>query len=169
MQYNIFCTFPEVAIVRCSRKYLFLKYGRKIRAEFLEMLEAAIVFQGFARGQFFKTILQTYSDICIFCSVIQYIVSKKQPVRSALEVSVDSSEIFFDEAHFIVNLKGFLKPLVFPRHTFAQSESFVAHSPRQSNFQNSSPLDTSETALVCIFSSILNHSYANKKNSIIRD
>ena len=44
MQYNIFCTFPEVAIVRCSRKYLFLKYGRKIRAECLEMLEAAIVF-----------------------------------------------------------------------------------------------------------------------------
>ena len=44
MQCNIFCTFPEVAIVKCSRKYLFLKYGRKIRAEFLEMLEAAIVF-----------------------------------------------------------------------------------------------------------------------------
>ena len=43
-----FVTFPEVATVRCSRKYLFLKYGRKIRAEFLEMLEAAIFFQGFA-------------------------------------------------------------------------------------------------------------------------
>ena len=45
MQYNIFCIFPEVAIVRCSRKYLFLKYGRKTRAEFLEMLEAAIFFR----------------------------------------------------------------------------------------------------------------------------
>ena len=30
---------PELTIVRCSRKYLFLKYGSKIRAEFLEMLE----------------------------------------------------------------------------------------------------------------------------------
>ena len=100
----------------------------------------------------FKTILQTYSDIRIFCSVIQYIVSKKH------EVSGDSSEIIFDEAHFIVNLQSFLQPLALPWHTFPQIESFVPHSPRQNNFQNSSPLDTSETALVCIFSSILNHS-----------
>ena len=41
--------FPEVAIVRRSRKYLFFKYGRKIRAEYLEMLEAAVFFQGLAR------------------------------------------------------------------------------------------------------------------------
>ena len=107
--------------------------------------------------------MQTYSDIRIFCSVIQYIVSKKH------EVSGDSSEIIFDEAHFIVNLQSFLQPLALPWHTFPQIESFVPHSPRQNNFQNSSPLDTSETALVCIFSSILNHSYANQKNSIIRD
>ena len=100
----------------------------------------------------FKTILQTYSDIRIFCSVIQYIVSKKH------EVSGDSSEIIFDEAHFIVNLQSFLQPLALPWHTFPQIESFVPHSPRQNNFQNSSPLDASETALVCIFSSILNHS-----------
>ena len=39
-----FVTFPEVAIVRCPRKYLFLKYGRKIRTDFLEMLEAAIFY-----------------------------------------------------------------------------------------------------------------------------
>ena len=62
------------------------------------MLEAAIFFQGFARvnGQLFKTILQTYSDMCIFCSAIQYIVSKKQPVESVHEVSADSSETVFD-------------------------------------------------------------------------
>ena len=46
IQWNIFCTFPEVAIVSCSRKYLFLKYDRKIRAKFLEMLEATIFFRG---------------------------------------------------------------------------------------------------------------------------
>ena len=78
MQYNIFCTCSEVAIERYSRKYLFLKYGRKIRTESLEMLEAALF------------------------------------------------------------------------------------SPRQNNFQNSSPLYTSETALECIFSSILNNSLANQ-------
>ena len=33
--------------MRCSRKYLFLKYDRKIRAEFLELLEGAIVSHGF--------------------------------------------------------------------------------------------------------------------------
>ena len=59
-----FVTFPKVAIVRCSRKYLLLKCGRQIRVEFLEMLEVAIFSQGFARvnGQLFKTILQTYSE-----------------------------------------------------------------------------------------------------------
>ena len=46
MQCNILCTFPEVAIVRYSSKNLFLKYGRQIRAEFLEMLEASIFFRG---------------------------------------------------------------------------------------------------------------------------
>ena len=85
-------------------------------------------------------------------------MSKKQPVGSAHEVSVDSPEIVFDEAHFIVNLHSLLQPPALPRHTFPPSESFVAHSPRQNNFQNSSPLDKSETALVRIVSLILNHS-----------
>ena len=40
----------------------------------------------------------------LFFSVIEYIVSKKQTVWSAHEVPVDSSEIAFDEAHFIINL-----------------------------------------------------------------
>ena len=62
-----------------------------------------------------RQVLQVNSEICIFCSAIQYIVSKKQPVGSAHEVSVDSSEIFFDKAHFIVNLHSFLQLLVLPR------------------------------------------------------
>ena len=156
--------------MRCSRKYLFLKYDRKIRAEFLELLEGAIVSHGFptVNGQFFKTILQTYSEICILFRAIQFIVSKKQPVGSAHEVPVDSSEIAFDETYFIVNFHGLLLPLALPRHTFPPSESFAAHSPRQNNFQTSSPLDTLETALLCLFSSVLNHSQANKKNSNIK-
>ena len=94
-------TFSEVSIEKCSGKYLFLKYRRKVRAGFLEMLETAIFFQGFAHvnGWFFNTILQTHSEICIFCSSIQYMVPKKQPAGSAHEVSADSSEIIFDEAH----------------------------------------------------------------------
>ena len=75
-------------IVRGSRKYSFLKYGRKIRVEFLEMLEASILMDSSFR-QFF----QIYSEVCIFCSVIQYKASKKQPVGSTLEVLVESLEI----------------------------------------------------------------------------
>ena len=102
-----FVTFPEVVIVMCSRKYLFLKYGRKIRAECLEMLEAAVFFRGLPvlMASSLRQLLQTYSEICNFCSAIRHIVSKKQPVRSAHEVSVDSSETFFDKAHFIVDLQ----------------------------------------------------------------
>ena len=44
--FTYFVTFPKVAVVRCSRKYLFLKYGRKIRTELLEMLGGAIFFSG---------------------------------------------------------------------------------------------------------------------------
>ena len=35
---------------------------------------------------------------------VRYSMSKKQPVGSAHEVPVNSSEIFFDEAQFILNL-----------------------------------------------------------------
>ena len=52
--------------------------------------------------------MQTYSEICIFCSAIQCIVSKKQLMTRAHEVSTDSLETVFDEAHFIVNLHSFL-------------------------------------------------------------
>ena len=54
-----------------------------------------------------RQVLQTYSEICIFCSAIQYIVSKKQPVGSAHEVLAESLETAFDEAHFIVTVSVF--------------------------------------------------------------
>ena len=46
--------------------------------------------------------LQTYSEICIFCDVIQYMESKTQPVGSAHKVLAESLE-----ALFIVNLHSF--------------------------------------------------------------
>ena len=64
-----------------------------------------------------RQVWQTYSEICLFCSAIQYIVSKKQPVGSAHEVLAESSKTVFDEAHFIVNLHSFFQP---------QSESFIS-------------------------------------------
>ena len=90
-----------MTIVRCSRKYLFSKYGRKIRAKFLEMLEAATFFRGFPMlmAGSLRQVLRTYSEICLFCSAIQYVMSKKQPVGSAHEVLAESSETVFDEAH----------------------------------------------------------------------
>ena len=56
------------------------------------------------------------------------------------EVLAESLETVFDEAHFIVNLHNFIQPLDLLMHTIPPSEPFV---PRQSNFQNSSPLDIS--------------------------
>ena len=76
-----------------------------------------------------RQVLQTYSEIRIFCSMIQYIVSKKQPVESAHEVLVKSLETVFDEAHFIVDLHDFLQPLAIPRHTFPQV-SHLSISPQ---------------------------------------
>ena len=111
-----------------------------------------------------RQVLQTYSEICIFCSAIQYTVSKKQPVGRAHEVLAESLEIVFnDEAHFTVNLHNFLQHLALPRHSFPPNEPFLPLPPRQNNSQNSSPLCTSETALKCIFSPILNHRQENQK------
>ena len=63
-----FVTFLEVTIVRCSRKYLFRQYGRKIGAEFLEMREAAINFQVFSVliTSYLRQVFQRHSEICIF-------------------------------------------------------------------------------------------------------
>ena len=69
-----------------------------------------------------RQVLLAYSEICLFCSAIQYIVSKKQPVGSAHEVLAESSETVIDEAHFIVNMHSFLQPLALSRHTFPPSE-----------------------------------------------
>ena len=49
-----------------------------------------------------------------FCNVIQYIVSKKDPVRIAQEVLVESLESVFNEAHFLVNLRSFFQHLALP-------------------------------------------------------
>ena len=76
-----------------------------------------------------RQVLQTYSEICLFCSAIQYVVSKKQPVGSAHEVLAESSKTVFDEGHFIVNWHSFLQPLALSRHTFPPSESFVPPIP----------------------------------------
>ena len=67
-----------------------------------------------------RQVLQTYSQIDIFCSVIQYIESIKQPVESAHEVLAESLENVFDEAHFIVNLHNFIQPLPSPDTSFPQ-------------------------------------------------
>ena len=74
-------------------------------------------------------VLQVNSEICIFCSATQYIVSKKQPAGSAHDVSADSSEIVFDEAHFIANLVP-SNPYPSPRHTISPSESIWPPFPQ---------------------------------------
>ena len=61
------------------------------------MLQAAIFFEGFPvlMASSLRQILQTHSEICFFCSGIQYTVSKKQPVGSAHEVLAEFWETVF--------------------------------------------------------------------------
>ena len=73
------------------------------------------------------------------------------------EVLVESLETIFDEAHFKANFYSFLQSLALPRQTFSQVSHLSPRPPMQNNFQISFSLDTSAAALVCIFSSILNH------------
>ena len=72
-----------------------------------------------------RLVLETYSEKCIFCCVIQYIESKKHLVGSVPEALAESLESAFDEAPFIVNLHSFLQPPALPRQPFSPSESFV--------------------------------------------
>ena len=162
-----FVTISEVTIVRCSRKHLFFKYGRKTRrVEFLEMLQAAIFFQGFPRvnGYFFKI---SFAEIFRNTHFLQYdsvLVSKKQPVQSAQEVLAESLETVSDEPNVLINFTVSSKPQSSPGKHFPQV-NHCSSSPRKNIFQNSPPVDTS--ALVCIFSSILSHSY-NHFHNILR-
>ena len=72
-----------------------------------------------------RLVLQTYSEKCIFCCVIQYIESKKHLVGSVHEALAESLETAFDEAHFIVNLHSFLHSQALSRQPFSPSESFA--------------------------------------------
>ena len=91
------------------------------------------------------------SEICIFCSAIQYIVSKKHPVGSSHKVLAKSLETAFDEADFIVNLHNFLQPLVLPRHTFLPSESFVPHPPLAEQLPKLLSRHIRNSLSVCLF------------------
>ena len=156
--------FPGATIVRCSRKHLYLKYGGKIRAELLQMLDAAIFFKLFPRvnNQFFKT---SFADIFRNMLFLQCnSINSRQEVHTKCWWNLWKLSLM----KLIVNLHNFRLPLALPRQAFPPNESFVPHPFMQNNFQNSSPLDTSETALICILSSILNRSQANQNNSIIK-
>ena len=128
---------------------MFLKYGRKVRAEFLE---AAIFFRGFPvlMASSFKI---SFADMFrnmhfLQCdSIYRVYRAQKTAVGSVHEVLAESLKTVFDEAHFIANLQSFLQSLALPRQTFSPSESFPPSS-RQNNFQNSPSLETSATALV---------------------
>ena len=76
---------------------------------------------------------------------------------SAHEVLEESLGTVFGEAHFIVNLHNFLQLLALPRHTFPPGVSFAPIPPGRTT-SKTFPLGTSGTALMCVFSSILNHS-----------
>ena len=85
------------------------------------------LFKGFPKSMVssFRQVLKTYSEICTFCSAIQYKLSKKQPVESAHGVLAECLEtVFDDETYFIVNFHNLLQPLALPRHPLSPCASF---------------------------------------------
>ena len=78
-----------------------------------------------------RQVLQTYSEICIFCRAIQYILSKKEPVWSAHELLAESlGTAFDDETHFTVNLHNFLQLLALARNPFSPKWAISPRSPQ---------------------------------------
>ena len=114
-------------------------------AVLLETLQAAIIFQRFLL-YFMKTDIQ--ENMNFLCDTVY-----RLPVGGDLRKSFKT---VLNEVHFEVNLHSFPLLLV-PRANSSPVKSFV---PCQAKQLRKLPLllDTSAIALVCIFSSILNHS-----------
>ena len=121
----------------------------------------------------FRQVLQTYSEICFF--VVRFNI--QCPRNSHWEVLEVQMKYWQNLWKLSLMMKLILQliciissnPQPSPGTPFPQMSHFSLHTPKQNNFQNSSLLDTSETALVCIFSSISNHRQENQKSSIIKD
>ena len=115
-----------------------------------------------------RKILHTYSKIRIFC-VIQYMDFQNYSVGVASNVLGKSFKTVLDEVHFLFNLYNFL---LVPR--FLRYKPFLPpgklFTPILGRTTSNIPtrLDTSTITLVCIFSSILRHTEATQKNSMIR-
>ena len=146
---NIFCCYISRSD-HCEvlQELLILKIWQKDKSSIFRNVTGSNIFSWFLRvnGQSFKT---SFADIFrnmyfLQCDLIYNL--QETASGSAHELLAKSLETVFDEAHFIVNLHNFLQPLALPRNNFLPSETFVPHHPRQNNFQNSSPLDTSETS-----------------------
>ena len=75
------------------------------------MLETAIFFRGFPvlMVSSLRQVLQTYSEIYLFCGAIQYIVPKNSLWE--LHMKAEPLETVFDEAHFKVNFHNFFQKI----------------------------------------------------------
>ena len=64
-----------------------------------------------------RKVLQTHSEICIFCGVIKYIDSQTLLVGGDLKVLGKSLKIVLDKVHFLVNLYNFSQASLLTRQT----------------------------------------------------
>ena len=119
-------------------------------------------FRGFpvSTASSLRQVLQTYSEIRVFCSVIRYIMWEvhKKCWRSISKLPL--MKLIFQLICIVSS-----NPQPFPGKASPKvSHLYGTHLPSKNNFQNSPRLDTSATALVYIC-----YSQANQKNSLIED
>ena len=143
---------------------------RQLRADFLEMLEAAIFFNSFPElmASYFRQVLQTYSEICFF--LVQFNI--QCPRNSQWEVHMKYWQNLWKLSLMIQLILQLIciissNPQPSPGTPFPQMSHFSPMPPGRTT-SKTPLLYTSETALLCIFSSILNHRQENQKNSIIK-
>ena len=129
---------------------LFLKYGRKIPVKSRRISKVSLHFKKMANSSI--TVLQKYSEICIFC-VTQCTGFQKQSVGGVLKNFGKYLKTVSNEVHFMVNLYSFPYRQSPGQTLFPSGKSFLP-LPRS---QNSPLLGTSTIALVCIFFSILSY------------
>ena len=126
-----------------KKDWRFLKYGRKVQADFLCLSRNVTHCNNFSKislhfkkmANYLRKSWLTYSEICLF-SVIQYVDFKKQSIGDAFKALRKTLKTVFDEVCFITNLHGFPLTLSLTEKPFLSPGKSHFPTPRQNKFKN---------------------------------
>ena len=103
-------------------------------------------------------ILQSFTGIFRNIHFLYDAIDLKQSVKGTLKVLEKSLETVLDKVNFIVNLCIFCLPSLPQANSSFAKVSHLLPFRQKTTSKTPPPLDTSAIALVCTFSSNLNHS-----------